>query len=1265
MEEKKIIAEKVLDYWHMMEFLSQDKFPRWSETDKKKARNAEIQENNRKSMQAWGKEYHDLGERAEVLKMFKRIDIHRDIYSQVKEDAEKHGMTRWGTITLYIGKIKREACIKNIAASLGRMDDEERRPERSTEKIAWMNLQMEPTGQYVRKSVSLSPILWAMNVLKHRTDDQSVSDVLAISGYRAEVNGSFGLILDEVADEGIVEKKENGDEGGRKKYELDENGIYIKRAEYPLLEEHFLWLTKNICKSYMESDFQISEESETFGNHMDGEKVYYLSYQLFKDDQAMEKHATEDELTSLIKPYFVKDLERIKSCAEKLEQGSPMQRALLDYICSGYEQYKGVKARIKIDLLQPEAGDRDKSKFLNMYQDILQLENAPLGKWPSRYMPAFMQQTAINLAIAEKQPIFSVNGPPGTGKTTLLKEIIVHNIVERARLLAEYTDPDDAFEQYYFTGGTKEHNAYSKWAPGYYRFKNDKINDFGVLVASNNNTAVENITKELPTETDILGGLPDHADEGDVIENGLMEIRKLFTAEENPEAEWLKEVCEKLANGSKGKGRREQPDCHDIYFTAYARGLFRNKDIWGLIAAPMGKKRNIHEFYDKVMKPLEYVICGSKSEKKQRHVAAYRKARENFLNQLQKVEETLKRQQTLKILPEYQKQIRHMTEEKQQLQLDYQTRISELEQDCKDVQARLESVRITLMQKDEVYKSILNSVIESKQLMKSVQEQVFHLDSSIGLLDRIFHTNKWKSAENLRKTYRQEEEDLRSNIERINAEAQACQLDIKEIQDKIGIAQTEFMKIEDEKRQMQEKLRVKEKYLEDKILFRKSMIRDILGEVADEADTLIPREESVISLDSELIDNFVHTDVQKRTKAHISTPEFSERYNREREKLFYYALRLQEAFVLASHSCRENLINLALLWQEKNGDDDKRVSFSAVDVAAAKQPLMQTLFLVVPVISSTFASISSFLEGTGKETVGTLIIDEAGQAAPHVAAGALFRSRKAVIVGDPRQIEPVVTDDLQLLKQAYDDDVCRHYTRKDISVQHFADHLNPYGTWLDRDTDCPEWVGCPLVVHRRCISPMFELSNQISYNGIMLQQTAHPSSAKEQKFCYQTSEWFEIEGKEAERKNHYIHEQGKWVITLIEDAFSRTEYPDIFIISPFTSVVRGLKDEIRRFRKCNKNSILNSDGQREKVDRWMETHIGTVHTFQGKQADEVVFLLGCDDSKGAEGAIKWVGRNIVNVAASRAKYRLYVVGSKKAWMKSEYFKTVQQLLENA
>lgn len=43
----------------------------------------------------------------------------------------------------------------------------------------------------------------------------------------------------------------------------------------------------------------------------------------------------------------------------------------------------------------------------------------------------------------------------------------------------------------------------------------------------------------------------------------------------------------------------------------------------------------------------------------------------------------------------------------------------------------------------------------------------------------------------------------------------------------------------------------------------------------------------------------------------------------------------------------------------------------------------------------------------------------------------------------------------------------------------------------------------------------------------------------------------------------------------------------------------------------------------------------------------MIFLLGCD--KNATGAANWVNKNIVNVAATRAKFRFYIIGDKNVW----------------
>ncbi|MEO5932921.1 MAG: hypothetical protein ABIQ08_05135, partial [Duganella sp.] len=82
------------------------------------------------------------------------------------------------------------------------------------------------------------------------------------------------------------------------------------------------------------------------------------------------------------------------------------------------------------------------------------------GHWLSQreHSMSLMQQFAINAGLEALRDggLFAVNGPPGTGKTTLLRELFAENIVRRAAVLARLRTSDDAFlpkEQVHFANG--------------------------------------------------------------------------------------------------------------------------------------------------------------------------------------------------------------------------------------------------------------------------------------------------------------------------------------------------------------------------------------------------------------------------------------------------------------------------------------------------------------------------------------------------------------------------------------------------------------------------------------------------------------------------------------------------------------------------------------------------------------------------------------------------------------------------------------------
>jgi len=167
---------------------------------------------------------------------------------------------------------------------------------------------------------------------------------------------------------------------------------------------------------------------------------------------------------------------------------------------------------------------------------------------------------------------------------------------------------------------------------------------------------------------------------------------------------------------------------------------------------------------------------------------------------------------------------------------------------------------------------------------------------------------------------------------------------------------------------------------------------------------------------------------------HQATPWFHADGQRVRDEVFVAAVALHRAFVdAAAKPLRHNLAALMNAFTTQ--------SLPSAEKQALLPDLWASLFLVVPLVSTTFASVNRMLGKLPLESLGWLLVDEAGQAVPQAAIGAIMRTKRAVIVGDPIQIEPIV-----MLPNTLTDAICRQfgvdpeqYSAPYASVQTLAD----------------------------------------------------------------------------------------------------------------------------------------------------------------------------------------------------------------------------------
>lgn len=354
----------------------------------------------------------------------------------------------------------------------------------------------------------------------------------------------------------------------------------------------------------------------------------------------------------------------------------------------------------------------------------------------------------------------------------------------------------------------------------------------------------------------------------------------------------------------------------------------------------------------------------------------------------------------------------------------------------------------------------------------------------------------------------------------------------------------------------------------------------------------------------------------------------------------------EDLYALLSHADTRNRYKAFLLaihyyealWLEQTITNLE--STQARKLSAIEQ--LRRISMLTPCIVSTLFMTPKLMSQSGKPIfrgIDLLIFDEAGQASIDKAAIVFSLAKKALVVGDVYQIEPVVSlpedadiGNIERFGLMVDDEILDHLAISKSNAMLLAQRGTPFQLSIN-DIPAKE-RGMHLLEHRRCPKTIINYCKELAYPNLDVFTQKRPTDS----FLYPQLGYANVpsfsEKQNGSRYNTY--EAANIAQWLAENRQKILTHYGASSLAELIAIVTPFKIQSSEIKKQLKSKLPEADAR--------AIVVGTVHKMQGAEKKIVLFspVYGMNDN-----ALSFVDRklNMLNVAVSRAKDSFIVFGN--------------------